>query len=950
KEITIDHTQVVGTTDHINFPILISIFDADLHDNVQADGDDIAFNNGTSWLFHEIELFNLNYNSTHAQLVAWVSIPNLSPTIDTTIYMYYGNSTMGSQENPKGVWDSKNLVVHHMEESPTSTLYDSTQNNKDVIPQGSMTSGDLVDANIGKGIDFDNINDGAVSSNPITIDQFTISAWIYPDIVTNDWDGVVSIGNADGDVRFFGLNYGDFVLDDYAGTYSFGSTLTSDTWYYIAVTFDGSTMRGYIDGSFQGSYLESWGEITYKYTLGSFAYDSSYGLTDFFDGIIDEVRIINSPRSSGWIQTEYNNQYNPASFYSIGNAIEVDKNAPSDARYFTHYKIITIDQLLVFGSGYHSNFPLLISLFDSDLHSDVQADGDDIAFSLGSMWLDHEIEIFNKNYNGTHAELVTWVRIPELSTSLDTYIRMYYGNATMSARENPVGVWDASYKGVWHLEEPSGFTLDSTFYSENGLVTGNVIRPSTGQISDAYNYGTDGTFNVGDPGDGHLDFGTESFTVSMWINIDTSTGTWQIPLYKGASSTWDPGYCFATPTTGDSLRFHITDGTSNIPSPSASIDFDSWTYIVGIADRTNNLIRIYKDGIEVGSGVDISGILSLADTQNLDFQCAHPTYDFDGLLDEVRVLNLTRSNSWIKTEYYNQYDPNSFYSIGQEQGKPGVLYSNLQVNAIDLAGNPIPSANISIYNQSILIGSNLTDSNGYTLFMNIIQAEYNFTASVTSDIGNHVEIVNITSEAIVINQTFQTINIICDVSSNFFEIIDIDGIVVDSGWMIVGNSTHELQNCTIDGNGHTRFWWVDTLPYQYNYTVFYQDNDYNPQIIPVASGDITVPNSTIQVQASLTTLDFTVFTLVTQESASGVKLLLTALNTGESIVNLTSDNDGKATMRWLNSSGINGNYSLQLEFFGASRRFNMTSITQSLVTETNFTVSAKESYNIYIEI
>ncbi|MHA2400054.1 MAG: hypothetical protein ACXADU_14360, partial [Promethearchaeota archaeon] len=84
----------------------------------------------------------------------------------------------------------------------------------------------------------------------------------------------------------------------------------------------------------------SWGEITYKYTLGSFAYDSSYGLTDFFDGIIDEVRIINSPRSSGWIQTEYNNQYNPASFYSFGNAIEVDKNAPSDASYFIHYKII----------------------------------------------------------------------------------------------------------------------------------------------------------------------------------------------------------------------------------------------------------------------------------------------------------------------------------------------------------------------------------------------------------------------------------------------------------------------------------------------------------------------------------------------------------------------------------------------------------------------------------
>jgi hypothetical protein len=319
-------------------------------------------------------------------------------------------------------------------------------------------------------------------------------------------------------------------------------------------------------------------------------------------------------------------------------------------------------------------------------------------------------------------------------------------------------------------------------------------------------------------------------------------------------------------------------------------------------------------------------------------------------LDEVRVLNVTRSRSWIKTEYYNQYNPSSFYSVGPEQGIVGIKYSNLQVNAIDLYGNPVPSANISIYNQTVLMGSNITDSIGNALFMNLVQGEYNFTASITSDIGNLIEIVNTTSQAIVINQSNQIVNIICDVSSNFFEVIDIDGVPVDSGWIIVGNSTHELQNCSIDGIGRARFWWEDTLPYQYNYTVYYQDTDYNPQIIPVASGDITVQNSTIQIEADLTTVDFTILTLISQQPVSGVKLLLASLNTGESIVNLTSDNDGKATLRWLNSSGINSNYSIQLEFFGASRRFNMTSITQSLVTETNFTVSATQSYSIYIEI
>jgi len=97
KAITIDHTKVSGNESLIEFPVLISIFDLNLHDRVQPDGDDIAFANDFQWLDHEIEFFNPNYNSTHAQLVAWVCIPVLSPFEDTVIRMYYGNPYMEAQ-------------------------------------------------------------------------------------------------------------------------------------------------------------------------------------------------------------------------------------------------------------------------------------------------------------------------------------------------------------------------------------------------------------------------------------------------------------------------------------------------------------------------------------------------------------------------------------------------------------------------------------------------------------------------------------------------------------------------------------------------------------------------------------------------------------------------------------------------------------------------------------
>ena len=47
-----------------------------------------------------------------------------------------------------------------------------------------------------------------------------------------------------------------------------------------------------------------------------------------FTGILDEVRISNTPRSANWILTEYNNQNNPSAFFSVGSQ-ESAPNVPS---------------------------------------------------------------------------------------------------------------------------------------------------------------------------------------------------------------------------------------------------------------------------------------------------------------------------------------------------------------------------------------------------------------------------------------------------------------------------------------------------------------------------------------------------------------------------------------------------------------------------------------------
>ena len=48
-----------------------------------------------------------------------------------------------------------------------------------------------------------------------------------------------------------------------------------------------------------------------------------YGLDGYFAGSVDEVRVSQIARSADWIATEYNNEYSPSTFYSLGAATPV---------------------------------------------------------------------------------------------------------------------------------------------------------------------------------------------------------------------------------------------------------------------------------------------------------------------------------------------------------------------------------------------------------------------------------------------------------------------------------------------------------------------------------------------------------------------------------------------------------------------------------------------------
>lgn len=119
RKITVNHTKVTGSLS--NFPILVSLTDAELRSVSRGgrvgttNGADIAFtaSDGSTKLNHELE----SYDASSGAVVAWVQIPSLSSSADTSFYLYYGKSAAADQQNKTNVWDSAYRIVNHFKDA-----------------------------------------------------------------------------------------------------------------------------------------------------------------------------------------------------------------------------------------------------------------------------------------------------------------------------------------------------------------------------------------------------------------------------------------------------------------------------------------------------------------------------------------------------------------------------------------------------------------------------------------------------------------------------------------------------------------------------------------------------------------------------------------------------------------------------------------------------------------
>ncbi|MFZ8804232.1 MAG: DUF2341 domain-containing protein, partial [Candidatus Calescibacterium sp.] len=235
----------------------------------------------------------------------------------TNYWRYRRAITISNIGNPNPLTDYQVLVTNpiynetglvaswHFNEGSGTVAYDSSGNNNN----GTLYNGPTwVDGKFGKALSFDGVNDYVLSSRGIAPPStFTANIWIYytgDNGVVVDWLGQAGINTG----------YHASGIEIVGGTVrirywslpcvNLGS-ITPNNWYMITLVYDGSNLKGYINGEFRAS---TSGALTHPSTLyiALGATDTTHcGDGTYFGGIVDEFRFYNRALSDAEIQALY---------------------------------------------------------------------------------------------------------------------------------------------------------------------------------------------------------------------------------------------------------------------------------------------------------------------------------------------------------------------------------------------------------------------------------------------------------------------------------------------------------------------------------------------------------------------------------------------------------------------------------------------------------------------
>ena len=325
-----------------------------------------------------------------------------------------------------------------------------------------------------------------------------------------------------------------------------------------------------------------------------------------------------------------------------------------------------------------TDFPVYVDLstLGAGFFAAVKTDGSDIRITTDDGQSELPYELVSIDTGAQTGEL--YFKAPTLNSSSDTTFYIYFENlnATAYLASDPYGsenVWDSDYEAVYHLGESSsgssGEFNDSTANDNDGRGEDTLPTQGTGKIGTAQSFAESGKIDIGTGPNAGI-ASNSAYTLSAWINQNSSSNDQSIvSQYTGGgdilfwADTADGGQGFCH-YNGSYMPNDCRDQSDQNPG--------TWQHLV--AGYGSGEGYIYVDGALTGSGrtattFGIDGALPWAigaANGNVSGGQSGTTRWFNGLIDEVRISSVDRSEDWTQAEFRNIDDPESFYATRQK--------------------------------------------------------------------------------------------------------------------------------------------------------------------------------------------------------------------------------------------------------------------------------------------
>lgn len=308
------------------------------------------------------------------------------------------------------------------------------------------------------------------------------------------------------------------------------------------------------------------------------------------------------------------------------------------------------------------NFPILLKLSNSNFDfSKTNSNGSDLRFTRSDTTvLNYEIE----SWNSTGQEAVIWVKVDTIfGNNQSQAIKMLWGNSSASSSSSSEAVFDTSlgYAAVWHFTPTDTFN-DATSNSNNGTNFGASQQTSMIGKSIALDGGVDSNYIELTPNESLRP--ETSITLQAWINPD-SINVSQLEgffSYTNDDTSTESGFSFAYAFGNWKFLVITEDMTQNDinDNPGATVPLDTWSLLTGTYDGST--IKVYLNG-ELVASENKTGKIDWDPLPNYCrigmYKDENETFEFNGGIDELRILNTASSDDWIKLCYENQKEGSS---------------------------------------------------------------------------------------------------------------------------------------------------------------------------------------------------------------------------------------------------------------------------------------------------